>query len=340
VPPRKTMATSGNTRSGLFDHDSVAALAAEAVLSAPQVKGSEALGGLLPFLLTPDPVVEELPALFLPAGSMKVPDARALLEIAVAGKILYAQVRWLDDLADSMGRPVDPPRAVHQLSQALSCEARRRFATALRGSAGEAGFFSSLSDLNARYASSLALDGACRNTVPARMSLGDYVEHAKARAAPLRAPLDALLVLIDTDQEEERKARSCFELAAAAKQLHDDTVDIEEDYRDRRLSWVVSATLHHLGDPDPPLEADEFYEASLLGGFVDRNLAAAEGLYREALVLAVNHFPGCVAFLENGARETRAMKDDLERIVIAHGGAANSTHPSASHPPGEGNSDG
>jgi hypothetical protein len=271
---------------------------------------------------------------------MKVPDARALLEIAVGGKILYAQIRWLDELADSMGRPVDPPGAVHQLSQALSCEARRHFATALRGTRGEAGFFSSLSDLNARYASSLALDGACRNTVPARMSLEDYVEHAKARAAPLRAPLDALLVLVDSDEDEERRARSCFELAAAAKQLHDDAVDVEEDYRDRRLSWVVSATLHHLGDPDPSPEADEFYEASLLGGFVARNLAAAEGLYREALVLAVNHFPGCIAFLENEARDTRAMKDDLKRIVISHGGAASSSHPSAPDPHAEGNGDG
>jgi len=95
---------------------------------------------------------------------------------------------------------------------------------------------------------------------------------------------------------------------------------VEEDHCERQLSWVVSETLRHLGDPDPLPEADEFYEAALLGGCIDRNLAAAETLYREALTLAESRFPGCVAFLENGARETRAMKDDLERIIASHRG--------------------
>jgi len=308
----------------------VAELAAQVALSVPEVKNSKAIAGLLPFLLTPQPEVEELPGMFLPAGTRGEVDDAALLEIAVGGKIQYAQVRWLDELADSVERSMDPPGSVHRLSEALAREARSHFAAALRSSGKEAAFFSSLSDLNARYAASLALDGAYRNTTSARLSFEDYVEHAKARAAPLRAPLDALLVLVDSAEEVTRGARSCFEFAAAAKQLGDDTLDLEEDFRDRQLSWVVSETLRHLGNPDPPPEADEFYEAALLGGFIDRNLAAAEELYWEALALAVGRFPGCVPFLENETQETRAMKYDMAQIVASSGDAASRSDPAAS----------
>jgi hypothetical protein len=316
LPEGPASSNSGNA--GQFEHESVAAFAAKAVLSAPEARSSEALGGLLPFLLTPEPVVEELPALFLPAetGTERV-DPGALLEVAVAGKIAYAHVRWLDDLADSLDQPLAPPGAIHRLSETLSREAHERFAAALRGS-GEstADFFSSLADLNARYAASLAIDCAfSRGLQPVRMSLEDYVEHAKSRAAPLRTPLDALHVLIGVSQEDKQLGRSCFELTASAMQLYDDTLDVEEDYEDGRLSWIVAETLRHLGDPDERPGADEFYVAALLAGFIDRNLAAAEELYAEALSLAERRFPGCVEFLRNEARQTRAMKEDMARIV-------------------------
>jgi len=311
-------ATSNSGNSGRFEHDSVASLAAKAVLSAPGARSSEALGGLLPFLLTPEPVVEELPALFLPAETRtEHVDPWALLEVAVAGKIIYAHVRWLDDLADSLDQPLAPPGAIHRLSETLSRKAHERFATALRGY-GEAAadFFSSLADLNARYAASLAIDCAFSQGLQlVRLSLEDYVEHAKSRAAPLRTPLDALHVLIGVSQEDKQLGRSCFELTAAAMQLYDDTLDVEEDYGDRRLSWVVAETLRHLGDPDEHPGGDEFYETALLAGFIDRNLAAAEDLYAEALSLAEGRFPGCVEFLRNGARQTRAMKEDMASIV-------------------------
>jgi len=314
----ETADDSGSAKSGQFDQHSAAVLATKTILSAPGVKASEALADLLPFLLTPEPVVEELPALFLPAGTgTDHVDPGAMLEVAVAGKIVYAHVRWLDDLADSLDRPLAPPGAIHRLSEALSREAHARFATALRGS-GEAAadFFSSLADLNARYAASLAIDCAfSRRLQLVRLSLEDYVEHAKSRAAPLRTPLDALHVLIGVSQEDKQLGRSCFELTASAMQLYDDTLDVEEDYGDGRLSWVVAETLRHLGDPDEHPGADEFYEAALLAGFIDRNLAAAEELYAEALSLAEGRFPGCVEFLRNEARQTRAMKEDMARIV-------------------------
>jgi hypothetical protein len=117
VSSPESAAASAPGRSGLFDGDSVAALAAQAVFSVPGARSSEALGGLLPFLLTPEPVVEELPALFLPAGTgTAYVEPATLLEVAVAGKIIYAQVRWLDDLADALDRLLPPPGAVHRLS--------------------------------------------------------------------------------------------------------------------------------------------------------------------------------------------------------------------------------
>jgi hypothetical protein len=331
----ESTAASGPRNSGRFDQDSVAALAATAVLSAPGARSSEALGGLLPFLLTPESVVEELPALFLPAGTgTEHVDPGALLEIAVAGKIVYSQVRWLDELADSLDRPLPPPGAVHRLSEALSREAYKRFVAGLRGSGEEAAdFFSSLAGLNARYAASLALDGAfSREAQLVRLSLEDYVKHAKCRAAPLRAPLDALHVLVGVREEDKELGRSCFELTAAAMQLRDDTLDVEEDYGDGRLSWVVAETLRHLGDPDERPGVDEFYEAALLAGFIDRNLAAAEQLYADALSLADGRFPGCVEFLRNEARQTRAMKEDMARIVSSARGTEGRPAPGATPP--------
>src|SRR5215217_2396555 len=105
----ETADDSGSAKSGQFDQHSAAVLATKTILSAPGVKASEALADLLPFLLTPEPVVEELPALFLPAGTgTDHVDPGAMLEVAVAGKIVYAHVRWLDDLADSLDRPLAP----------------------------------------------------------------------------------------------------------------------------------------------------------------------------------------------------------------------------------------
>jgi hypothetical protein len=298
-------------------------MAVRAVLSTPEADGNEALAGLVHFLVIPEPVVEELPALFLPPGVEEGVDAAALLKIAVAGKILYAKIRWLDDLADSAKPSGDPSGAVHRLAEGVTREALGRFDAVLYGNDGAAGFFSSLAVLNLRYAASLAIDGASRvSAAPASLGLDDYVTHAKARAAPMRAPLDALLVLVSADKETAEAAHSCFEVTAAAKQLHDDAADVEEDYRDGRLSWVVAETLLRLGNPDPRPGADEFYEAALLKGVVERNLAETEKLYLEAMALAEDRFPGCLSYLMREAREARTMKEDLARIVAR----GNDTH--------------
>ena len=301
-----------------YDADSVPHLAAEAVLSVPEARHNEAIAGLLHFLLTPEPVVEELPALFLPAGvdpHAASPDA--LRTIAVAGKIVYAQVRWLDHLADAED-PVAPPGHVQCLCTILSREAQARFAVALDSSGdGVAGFFSSFASLNARYAASLALDAAAaRNTPFVRLGLDDYVEQAKARAAPLRAPLDALHTHLGLSEEQRILGRTCFEVASAAVQLHDDSLDVEEDYAATSLSWIVAETLRHLGDAHNRPGADEFYYAALHGGFVDRALAKSLVLYEEALRLAEEgRLSGSVLWLEKEIREARDLREDLAELV-------------------------
>lgn len=306
-----------------YDAESVARLAAEAILSVPGARRNEAIAGLLHFLLVPEPVVEELPALFLPARAegARAADPDALRTIAVAGKIVYAQVRWLDHLADADG-PVAPPGAVHLLCAILSQEAQARFAAALASSGEEAGSFSSsFASLNARYAASLALDAAAaRNTPFVRLGLDDYVEHAKARAAPLRAPLDALHVHVGLPEGQRAVARDCFEFACAAIQLHDDSLDVEEDYAANRLSWIVAETLRHLDDPNERPGADDFYDDALHEGFVDRNLAEGLALYEEALRLAKEgRLPGSVLWLEKEIREARELREDLAEIVSKSG---------------------
>jgi hypothetical protein len=50
---------------------------------------------------------------------------------------------------------------------------------------------------------------------------------------------------------------------------------------------------------------------------LERNLAAAEALFRRALALAEGCLPRCVEFLKKEARSTCAMKDDIAELVAA-----------------------
>jgi hypothetical protein len=145
------------------------------------------------------------------------------------------------------------------------------------------------------------------------------VEHVKARSAPVRAPVDAVLLLVGAPEDRTEEARSCFEWCVAGLQLYDDAVDVEEDFTEGRLSWVVSATLCALDgrglEEDP--DVDLFYETALAEGFLVRNLAAAERFFQKALSLAGSSFPNCVDPLNAMSRHTREYKSDLERLVTS-----------------------
>jgi hypothetical protein len=277
--------------------------------------GGEAFRRLLPFFAG-DPVADELPSRFIPAQARRSVSAEVLHELAVAGRLVYAQIRWLDDLVDEAGAP-GPASSVHTLSEALGSLARSKFEKALTPSQA-APFFSTLSDLYARYATSLVVDKAPQ-LFRGSLKLDEYVAHAKARAAPVRAPVDALLLLHGATEDETQSARACFELCAAAVQLYDDALDIEQDFRHRRLSWVVTQTLSAFdneGQGELP-GADRFYETALVGGFLTRNLAAAEALFSEAMRLADPDLPGCLEYQKAFLSAVRKFKDDLEALIAA-----------------------
>jgi len=226
----------------------------------------------------------------------------------VAGRLLYAQVRWLDHLADASDN-LGPPGAVHSLNGALDELVRSRFAAVLANDPSLASFFSSLANLQLRYAASLAIDSADFRD---DLNLSGYVEHAKARAAPVRAPVDATLLLASASEVEMERACRSFEACAAGLQLYDDAQDVEEDFRDDRLSWVVRESLRTF-DREP--DADSFYEAALLGGAIDRNLEAADRFFGEAIASAESLFPRWIKYLKSRRDDVRKLRSDLRKLV-------------------------
>ena len=297
-----------------IEAESVSRSARAAAASLPEAKAG-AFKRLQPFFVT-EPVLDTLPVSFLPKGDKGAVSGDVLHELAVAGKLVYAHIRWLDDLADEP-RPGGPGWSVHALSEALSSLARTKFERVL-GRARATHFLSTLAQLYARYAASLAVDAASR-AYSGHLTLDDYVEHAKARSAPVRAPVDALLLLIGAPEDRNEEARSCFEWCVAGLQLYDDAIDVEEDFTEGRLSWVVSSTLCALdgrGLEEPP-DVDLFYETALAEGFLTRNLAAAERSFQKALSLAGSSFPNCIDSLNVMLRHTREYKSELERLVTS-----------------------
>ena len=286
---------------------SVPAAALAAVAALPEAREG-ALSGFYPFLAAPDPVVDELPFLFLPERPHRPPTGDSLRHVAVAGRLLYAQVRWLDHLADA-SEAVGPPGAVHSLNAALDELVRSRFAAVLANHPSSASFFSSLANLQLRYATSLAIDSSRPRGA---LNLSGYVEHAKARAAPMRAPVDATLLLVAASQAELESARRSFEACAAGLQLYDDAQDVEEDFRDGRPSWIVSQTprgFEH--EPD----ADSFYEAALLGGAIDRDLETADRFFSQAIASAESLFPKWIEYLKSRRDDVRKLRMDLRKLV-------------------------
>ena len=186
-----------------IDAESVSRSARAGAASLPEAKAG-AFKRLLPFFVT-EPVLDTLPVSFLPLGDKGSVSCDVLHELAVAGKLVYAHIRWLDDLADEP-RPGGPGWSVHALSEALSSLARTKFERVL-GRARATHFLSTLAQLYARYAASLAVDAASR-AYSGHLTLDDYVEHAKARSAPVRAPVDALLLLIGAPEDRNEEARS------------------------------------------------------------------------------------------------------------------------------------
>ena len=301
----------------------VAEEAAAAVMALPEARRNGVLPSLVSYLAFDAPTVDPLPFMFLRGGAASPDVLGRARRFAVGGRLLVARVRWLDEMVDC-GEPLGQPVDVHRLSMAVHREALSRFSSGLDGGRAAAHFFGLLSGLEARYAASVAIDASSSavpltGREPARVSLGSYAEQAKARAMVASAPVEAMMIVTGTGEEEKRSARACLEALAVAWQLGDDVLDLEEDYRDGRLSWIVSETLRGLtGDGLPP-EPDAFYEAALFGGHVQRGLEESLVRYREAEHKAGGLFPEVVRFARGEIQRTTEMLADLETIVSSGG---------------------
>lgn len=306
------------------DGPTVAEEAAATLLDLPQARGNGALPSLATYLAFEAPTVDPLPFRFFRTGSDDSQTNPGLVwraqRLAVGGRLLVARVRWLDEMVDS-GRPLGTPTDVHRLSTAVHEKALSYFKSCLTGGQ-EAEFLACFARLEARHATSIAVDAASGGTpaagrAPATVEIESYAEQAKARAMVASASVEAQLIATGASEEEKRRARECLEALAVAWQLGDDVLDLEEDYRDGRLSWIVSETLRSLPEDDPLPEPDDFYEVALVGGHVRRALEESLAYYRNAEQAADNLFPGALAFAKEEAGKAAEMLSDLAAIVSA-----------------------
>jgi len=268
--------------------------------------------------LVDEPNMETLPVRFLPSRAYGFVTRDALHDVAVAGKLVYAQIRWLDDVADGPSPVGEGWSSLHHLNTALTDLIRTTFTKAL-GPSKAGPFLAVLAVLYARYAASLAADNGFRRAGHGSVSYEIYVDHARARAAPVLAPVEAVLLLAEASEDETHKARHCLESCAAGLQLYDDALDIEEDFESGRMSWVVGETLWAIRErhDDRSPDADAFYRTALISGCLSRNLTAAETLFEEAISLAEPEFPLFTEYVRAELHNARGFREDLKELTAS-----------------------
>lgn len=272
----------------------------------------EGFDALFACLAVDEPAIHLMPLHFLPARSRHLVGSEALQELAVAAKLEYARNRWLDGLVDGdFGASALAPSA-HRLDDELLTLISSRYARVLHGAAAKT-FFATLATLHARHGVSVILDGAWPRRSGTGISLDEYVEHAGARHGPVRAPVDAVLLLAGAPEDELRRARLSWHRWALGVQFYDDAIDVEEDFRNRSLSWTVSRTLEHFGDR--PSDPDLFYETALEEGVISDSLARAESFFAESARLAEPDFPSWAAFQRECLGRARELREDYEKLV-------------------------
>ena len=268
------------------------------------------------YLTVDEPAVHLMPLHFLPHASREHVGEVALRELAVAGKLEYARNRWLDEMVDHPGSAPGLSPA-HRLNDALITLISSRYARVLDGAAA-ASFFTVLAGLHARHGLSLILDGARFRGV---ITLDEYAEHARMRHGPVRAPVDAVLLLTGTSESLLRRARSCWHNWALGVQFYDDALDVEEDFQNRNLTWAVGRTLNYFDRashnpatqkmPDP----DTFYGRALAEGVVSEALSHAESFFAESARLADRVFPSWVPFQKACVSPAMHLREDYEKLV-------------------------
>ena len=267
------------------------------------------------YVIVDEPAVHLMPLHFLPITSRDRVDEGSLQDLAVAAKLEYARNRWLDELVD---KPCSAPElsAQHRLNEALLGLIHSRYSHVLDGTIAAA-FFSVLSKLYACYGLSLVLDSTWYRNPTSSMDLKEYAEHARMRHGPVRAPLDAVLLLVGADDRLLERARSSWHNWALGVQFYDDALDIEEDFRDRNLSWTVSRTLGYFDHPDTQslTAQDAFYEKALREGVISETLSHAESFFAEAARLAEPTFPSWVTYQHACVRRVKHLREDYEKLL-------------------------
>jgi len=289
--------------------------AERAVLSLP-VTEEEAFESFYSYLTVDEPAVHLMPLHFLPDARRGQVREGLLRELGVAAKLEYARNRWLDEVAD---HPDSLPAlsSTRRVNDALLDLIYSGYSRALDGAVAGA-FFGALSNLYARYGLSLALDSAWHRNPAPSISLEEYTEHARTRHGPIRAAVDAVLLLVGAADDLLERARSSWHDCALGIQLYDDALGIEEDLRNRTLSWTVSRTLEYFEGysgaqsmPDP----DTFYEVALTEGVISDTLGHAERFFAESARLAGPAFPSWVAYQEACMGRVRLLREDYEKMI-------------------------
>lgn len=304
--------------SAMLNARSIGEEAERAALSLP-LKREKVFESYYTYLTVDEPAVHLMPLHFLPHTSREQVGEDSLRELAVAGKLEYARNRWLDEIVDHPGSAPGLSPA-HRLNDALISLINSRYAGVLDGAAA-ASFFSVLSRLHARYGLSLILDGARFGGFIPPITLEDYAEHARTRHGPVRAPVDAVLLLTGASDSLLRRARSSWHNWALGVQFYDDALDVEEDFGNRNLTWAVGRALQYFHRPSDDSatqsmpDPDTFYERALAEGVVSETLSHAESFFAESARLAEPAFPSWVPFQRACMSQAMRLREDYEKLV-------------------------
>ena len=279
----------------------------------------EAFKTFYKYLTIDEPAVHLLPLHFLPHALRGQVGESALYDLAVAAKFEYARNRWLDELAD---HPDAAPglSSTHRVNEALLEFIHSRYSRVLHGSVAGA-FFRVLSNLYARHGLSLMLDSTRYRNPTSSVTFEEYVEHAKMRHGPVRAAVDAVLLSIGAADDLLERARTSWHNCALGIQFYDDALDVEEDFRNRNLSWTVTRTLEYFDSHPGNREAqsmpapDAFYEVALTAGVISEALSHAEAFFAESARLAEPTFPSWVKYQQACVSQTRLLREDYEKLI-------------------------
>jgi len=264
------------------------------------------------YLLVDEPIIQLMPGYFLPLWAENEVRPEVLRALAVAAKLENARNRWSDEMVDGHTpfAALTPP---HGLNEAVVSLTNRLYGAVLPREQA-AHFFERLATLYARHSLSLILDGRRLDLLQRPLTLAEYEVQAKARHSSVRAPLDALLILVGANEEQYTRATQSWHAWGLGAQLYDDALDVEEDFRQGALTWTVSRTLECFGGRSPG-NVDEFYETCLKEGIVSETLRRAEDHFARAAELARSSFPRWTPVQRGCMGQARTLREDYERLL-------------------------